>query len=405
MFPALFAALLAAGLAVAGPAAAALAAETAPDSAAVPADSAGAAPTAPSPGDPSAFRPAEWETLATGLPEEARLLPVIRFRYNRVDGPAPTLGAEVRNERSPRPLVHAEGTYAFSRKRFLFDAGAEVPLGDPVALRIGGSVYRRTATEDAWIVGENENTVFALLARTDYRDHYESRGLEGEIGWEPGADFALRVGARREEHRSLRTETRVSLFGKDDRFRSNPPVEAGDDGVLALRARVGPATIPMDGGTKGEVAYERAGSVIDGDFDYGRVRGTAHTRVRLSPRQQARARVLGGSTVQGSLPSQKVWHLGGIGTLRGHGYKTRHGDQFLLANAEYYILARKNLWAFAFLDWGAAWFGRENLSRQQFLLDGGIGIRIADGPAAVTAARTLQGEGPILVGVRLGGDF
>ena len=116
--------------------------------------------------------------------------------------------------------------------------------------------------------------------------------------------------------------------------------------------------------------------------------------------------MIGGSTVDGDLPPQKLWHVGGIGTLRGHEYKRFSGDQLLLANAEYYLLARKNVWTFAFLDWGAAWFGRDNLSRQQFALDGGVGIRLGEGPIALTVARNLQrSDAPFLVGVRLGGSF
>jgi outer membrane translocation and assembly module TamA len=108
----------------------------------------------------------------------------------------------------------------------------------------------------------------------------------------------------------------------------------------------------------------------------------------------------------GALPSQKVWDLGGISTLRGQDFKRYSGDQFLLANAEYYLLARKNVWAFGFLDWGMAWLGKDNLSRQQFVVDGGIGVRIAEGPLAVTAARNLQrSDAAIRVGVRLGGSF
>jgi len=355
---------------------------------------------------PVVFRPAEWETLSEGLPEEVHLGPAFDFRYNRVDGPAPTVGAKLTSERSEHPLAHALGTYAFSRERFLWDAGFEIPLFDPIRFRVAAAAYRRTATEDAWIVGEAENTIFALLARTDYRDHYEAQGFEGHVSWEPGRDFGLRVDARQEDQRSLETRTRVSLTGKDDEFRPNPPIEEGMDGVLSGTARLGPAVIPVKGGTAGDLTFERAGTPIQGDFDYGRLRATFHTVVQLSPKQSARARLIAGSTVEGDLPSQKIWHVGGIGTLRGEEYKKYSGDQFLLANAEYYLLARKNLWGFGFLDWGRAWFGKDNLSRQQFVLDGGVGLRVAGGPIAITAARNLQrSDAPILVGVRLGGTF
>jgi hypothetical protein len=363
-----------------------------------PADSTAVAPPVP-------FQEAGWETLTT-IPDEALLRPLYNFRYNRVDGPAPTAGLAVRTERAPAPLLFAQAAYAFSRERLLLEGGLEAPFGDPVRLRVGGTAYRRTATEDAWIVDEVENTIFALLARTDYRDYYESDGFEARVIWEPGLDVSLRGDVRVEEQRSLSNEANVSLTGHEDRFRENPAIDEGQDGVLSGTVRIGPASIPSDGGTRGILTYERAGTPVSGDFEYGRVRGSASARVRLSPKQDARARLVGGSTLTGSLPSQKVWHLGGISTLRGEDFKRFSGDQFLLANAEYYLLARKNVWAFGFVDWGMAWFGKDNLSRQQFVLDGGIGIRIAEGPLAVTAARNLQrSDAAIRVGVRLGGSF
>jgi Family of unknown function (DUF5686)/Omp85 superfamily domain len=377
----------------------------APPASTPPAPSPSTAPAAPAPPAP-AFRPADWETLYTGLPEATHLAPLVRARYNRVDGPALHLGGAVVNEREIHPLLYAAVGYAFSREGFLYDIGFDAPLGDRRRFRINGSAYRRTATEDGWIVGETENTFFALFARTDYRDYYEAEGIEGSVQWEPGRDFALRVGASTEDVQSLANETKFSIFGKGDEFRPNPPIQDGTEGVLSIFGRIGPSSLPLTGGTNGELTYERAGSPIDGDSEYGRLRGAAHTRLRLSPRQEARIRAIGGSTVDGDLPPHKVWHVGGIGTLRGHEYKRFSGDQLLLANAEYYLLARKNVWTFAFLDWGAAWFGKDNLSRQQFALDGGVGIRLGEGPVSVTAARNLQRSGaPVLVGVRLGGSF
>jgi len=367
------------------------------------ADSAQAAPPTP---PPTEFRSAEWETLYGGLPEEARLGPVYNFRYNRVDGAALTLGVAVSREEAPAPLLYAKFGYAVARERGLYDAGFEIPIGDPAIFRVGGAAYRRTATQDGWIVGETENTFFALLARTDYRDHYESEGFEGRVIWEPGSDFALGVEGRFESQRSLENATKFSVFGDEDEFRENPSIDEGDLELFAATARVGPARLPRGGGTSVEVTYERAGDPVDGDFDYGRVRGAVRGRTQLSRRQEARARAIGGTTVDGSLPSQMIWHVGGIGTLRGHEYKKFDGDQFLLANAEYYLLVRKNVWGFAFLDWGSAWFGRDNIDRQRFALDGGLGIRLGDGPIMVTVARSLQdSDAPYLVGVRLGGTF
>ncbi len=351
-------------------------------------------------------RAADWETLASGLPEEARFRPIVGLRYNRVDGPAPTLGAAYQTARGPAPLLFAQGTYAFSRKRPLYEAGFEVPIGDRPWLRVGGSIYRRTATEDAWIVGEAENTMFAILARTDYRDHYESEGARGYTEWSPGLDFSLRVGARIESQRSLVVKTRVSLTGRHDKFRPNPSIQDGDEQAFTVGARIGPAALPLRGGTHGELEYERSGEPLQGDFQYGRLRGAIRNKVRLSPAQDFRVRLVAGTTRSGSLPVQKIWYVGGIGTLRGHDYKIFRGDQFFVANAELYHRARKNLYAFAFLDYGAAWFGTGNLGRQKPAPDAGLGVRIGEGPAAVTVAKNLRDSGSKLrVGVRLGGTF
>jgi len=352
-------------------------------------------------------RPAEWDTLYAGLPEAARFTYLIGFRYNRVDGPTPGAGLAFLTGDSPDPILFARYRHAFSRDRGLFAAGFEERLGSRPLVTLGGSVYRETATEDGWITGEVENTIFALFARTDYRDHYEAEGGRAHAAWNPGSDFSLRLEARAEEHRSLRTRTRVAAFGRDDFFRPNPPVERGNDRAYAITARIGPATLPARGGTQGEIAWERSGDPLSSDFDYGRFRGAVRTLARLGPRLDFRARAIAGSTRDGALPAQKVWHLGGIGTLRGHDYKAFHGDQFVLANAEqYFRMRKKNLYGFLFLDWGAAWFGTGNLDRQKPALDGGAGIRLGEGPASIHVAKNLRDGGrPLLFGVRLGGTF
>jgi hypothetical protein len=350
--------------------------------------------------------PAGWETLATGLPEEARLRLQPGFRYNRVDGATPILGVAFQSERDPAPFVYAGASYATARDRFLGAAGFEAPIGDPAWLRLGGDAYRRTASEDDWIVGEIENTVFALVARTDYRDHYEATGAAGRIIFEPGRDVSLEAGVRIQNEASLPVRARVSLFGKDDRFRPNPPIEAGDEGLSRVAVRIGPLRLPIGGGTIGTIAYERAGGFLGRDFDYGRVRATVRSMRRLTRWQLARVRVIAGSTREGRVPAQKIWHVGGIGTLRGHDYKTFSGDQFFVANAEYLVRVRKKFFPFAFFDWGAAWFGAGNLDRQRPGLDGGVGFRVGEDPIAITVARDLRRSGaPLRVGVRLGGVF
>jgi len=363
------------------------------------ADSAASAP-------PAGFLPADWETLSAGLPEEAHFGPIFNFRYNRVDGAALTLGGAVVTGDGALKVLYASFTYAFARERGLYLFGFDVPLGDPMRFMVGGSYYRRTWTWDQWIVGETENTIFGLVAQEDYRDYWESAGVEGHASWTPGSDFALSVSARRESQANLTTDASFAIFKKPDGFRANPTIDEGDQGLVTVGLRVGPATLPAEGGTNFNLSYSRAGEPVEGDFEYGLATAALRTRVNFGHGQEARARIITGSTLEGTLPSQQLLTLGGIGTLRGFGYMVLSGDQSFLANGEYYHPVRRNVYAFAFLDWGASWFGRDNLGRQKPSLDGGIGIRLGQGPMAITAARSLQSAGaPILIGVRLGGSF
>ena len=360
--------------------------------------------TAAPPVAPSAS--SDWDTLSTGLPEQVVPWYAPVLAYERVDGPL--VGADVgfKRRKDDGPLLHAWLAFAFSRDRGLGGAGFDVPLGYRGVFHVGADVYRKTTSEDGWIVGGTENTLFALFARTDYRDWYEAKGGAARVLWDPGRDVSLRVSARIETHSSLRTRTRVSLFGKDDRFRPNPEIDAGDLGAWTVGARVGPDPIPAGGGGNGSLTVERAGEPIARDFAYTVLLGDAHARYRLSTRQSFRVRAIGVSTRDGTLPAQYVWALGGIGTLRALDYKSRSGDQLFLANAEYYVLLRKNVYPMAFLDWGAAWFGRDNLSRQQPSIDGGVGLRLGEGPILVTLGRDLGRSGaPLRFGVRLGGPF
>jgi hypothetical protein len=350
--------------------------------------------------------PAGWETLATGLPEEARLRLLPHFHYNRVDGATPGIGAAFWNERDPAPLVYANVAWATGRDRFLGMAGFEAPVGDPRWLRIGADVYRRTATEDDWIAGEMENTLFALVARTDYRDYYEATGAAGRVIWEPGSDVGLEAGVRIQNEATLERTVSFSIFGKEDEFRENPPIEPGDEGLFSVEARIGPRILPRKGGVQGTLGYESAGGFLERDFEYGRLRATVHAVHHLHARHTARARAFLGSTREGRLPSQKLWHVGGIGTLRGHEYKKFTGDQFFLGSAEYMVLVRRRTFPFAFLDWGAAWFGSGNLGRQQPGFDGGLGFRVGEDAIVLTVARDLRrSDAPWLVGVRLGYIF
>jgi len=124
-------------------------------------------------------------------------------------------------------------------------------------------------------------------------------------------------------------------------------------------------------------------------------------------------RAIAGSTLDGTLPRQRGFALGGVDGLRAHNTATMKGNQALLLQAEYdlalWSLRRRNfrggLHALVFVDAGKAWSNAGNgwdVGDQRLAVDGGFGIAGADDGFRVYFAQNLQDPRPDLnVSLRL----
>jgi hemolysin activation/secretion protein len=101
-----------------------------------------------------------------------------------------------------------------------------------------------------------------------------------------------------------------------------------------------------------EVASPRA---LGGDFDFRRFIGNARGHVALTGRTALEARLLVGLT-SGTVPLEKRFFLGGVGTLRGYALKVFPGGNITLATAEARFDPGSRVPRFAvFYDGGVAW--------------------------------------------------
>jgi hemolysin activation/secretion protein len=96
---------------------------------------------------------------------------------------------------------------------------------------------------------------------------------------------------------------------------------------------------------------EITGSGFGGDFDYRRHIISARYRKGLSPHQDFGVRAIGGWS-DGFLPPQRLFGLGGIGSVHGYEFKQVVGDSIRLANLEYALGWRDGLKGFGFFDIG-----------------------------------------------------
>lgn len=336
----------------------------------------------------------------------------VRGEFQRVDGIVLGLEETLKGKGPDAPRLDLAQIYAFNRGRWLYEAAIDVPLPTPGALRAGAGFFRLTRSFSGFddrIITDAENTLGALLFKVDYRDYYEEEGFELHLEHPLWRCNAIELGYVQSRHEAVYNSTRTSLTHWDGDFRPNPAAEAGDLRALGLaasrdtrRGREGhPGTAHWY-----RVSWQRAGSGLGGDFDYSQLTADLRQYVKVSPGQSFSLRILYGDNFAGRLPAQKLFSLGGIGTLRGHDFKSSTGDQCLLGNLEYRFEVMRDFYTLAFADVGATAGSGEDLSDREFALDGGLGLGTRNGRAEITVARSLRDpDAPFLVGFRLGMMF
>lgn len=275
-----------------------------------------------------------WPYQANGL---YRNIP--GFRYNRVEGFF--LGfarAPLEWSSWDRGRIYGQAGYAFGLEDWRYSVGAETRLGharrnNNFDVKIGGSYHLNTGTDDLWKSSWAENSSASALFRHDFFDYYQTEGwtayLVGRVT--PYAQFS--AGYRADEYTSLENNADWSLFGGND-FRLNPAIQEGEmrSFVFALEGGKVSSFNHRPNGAAFRLEAE-LGQGLGGDFDYSRFLGDIRTYTRITRESGLNLRFRGGFT-EGTVPVQKAFTLGGIGSVRGYNQNEFIGTRMMLANAE-----------------------------------------------------------------------
>ncbi len=273
--------------------------------------------------------------------------------YNRVDGLA--LGAEWRFDDPDflLPSTWIRGGYALAAERWRFGVGLEQTIVSSPSLTIGGEYFRELASQDDWLLDDDENTVFVMLAKEDFKDYYEAEGGMVFVNFQPAATLKLTAGYRSEETRWLDAHRNLwALFGGDKKLRENfSTVEDPfrDTGIAHLDTRTNgylSAVVDFDtGNPEDRLEYgswhvtgvaEWSTPDLSSDYDYRRYTLAARRYQPITSRSMILLRAMYGGS-DGELPMHKRFFLGGLGTLRGYDHKEYAGHRFWMANAEYRV--------------------------------------------------------------------
>jgi hemolysin activation/secretion protein len=107
-----------------------------------------------------------------------------------------------------------------------------------------------------------------------------------------------------------------------------------------------------DHGVRVEWRSEFAPGALGHDFDFSRHVLNARTWLQTSPGRTLSGRALAGLS-DGVLPAQRVFGLGGVGSVHGYAFKEAVGERMLLLNGEFrQRFGRSGMSGIAFIDAG-----------------------------------------------------
>ena len=250
------------------------------------------------------------------------------LRYNRAEGIAAGVGIAYVPGLTWR--LELDGGYAF---------GPDRPWGAVAAASGGGSrtsVSLRLAYRDNRDTGMIPalpgavNTLSSLILGRDYTDPYYVSGARLRLGRPVGRALRADLELAGERHASAERTQSAALFDDASEFR---PVRAIDNGDLSAAVLTLQRPMPDPRADDWSAGLEIEIGAFDGGYY---VRPIGRVGLRRSSADLARAVVLTASAgiMTSEAPSQRMFLLGGTGTLPGYPFRSFLGRRYVLLDAQ-----------------------------------------------------------------------
>ena len=303
--------------------------------------------------------------------------------FTSVDGFVPSigLGAAVFDHKNfNHAYVAGHLSYHFSSDSGGYAIGFERPFLSARKVYVGGELHDLTVSDDMWQVSSLEASLSALGPRRSIRDYYRRQGVQIGGAFRPVPHVEFLGAWRYEHHYPLGVESDFSFWNSDDPFRPNRPAQDGHLTALVVGGSLdgdGYARESLDSTYRrhqldslfGDRLPERTKSrdvapvwrvdwtteispeAFGSDFDFTRTIVNARVRKLLSPHQDFGARFVRGWT-SGTPPPQRLFSIGGVGSVHGYEFKTQTGPSMTLINLEYLLGWRNGIHVLGFYDAG-----------------------------------------------------
>jgi len=358
------------------------------------------------------------------LPIYSKDEPVV-FSYNRVQGLFLGISApKIVGSRYDLFDLHGFGGYGFAEKKWRYKLGLDRWLFSPKNYRfeLGGEFHDLTDSRDSWMLTPLENSLSAVLIHEDFHDFYRRKGYSLHASQNLSIFLKGTLEYRNDLYASVDKNTDWAILGGKKKFSGNPAIEEGRMrslyGEIYLDTRDN--NIHPKRGWYGLLSAESSTSKMKSDFSFNQYLLDLRTYQPFGRGERLDIRLRAGSS-EGTLPLQKEFQLGGMGSLRGYGFKEFMGNRMLLANFEYNInpqifntsLLFDEFHYIFFYDAGAAWFtdpgldfkwneGFDHLKWNSLKANIGIALTNRDGDVRLNIAnRTDTSKESVVVTLRI----
>jgi hypothetical protein len=248
--------------------------------------------------------------------------------------------------------------YGFGMKQWRGGLRLELPLWKVNPLTPYVEIYSRTVNDDIWRYGTYENTMAFFFAKEDYHDRYKAEGYRFGFKQELGELLFLNGEFISQFEDSMKIVRRWSLFRNEKSVRPVPfTTNVGKN--IGYRARIrinlGKNGFSFPGIFQLTTDFEYSPKDAGGDFNYQKIIILGKYAFGSEEAFQLRSMVRIGSSAR-SLPDQRTFFLGGMGSLRGFSYKSFSGNRMILGTQEFALhLGNGRFWLVPFLDAGYTW--------------------------------------------------
>lgn len=318
--------------------------------------------------------------------------------YSPVDGFNPAIGFQSTifdKKRFNHTYWAGYLSYKFAREEAGYTFGLERPLFADGVLQVGAGIHDLTGSDDLWRLTTTEQSLVAFGFRNSFRDYYRRKGWQVHAAVRPFEQHEWLVAWRDESHAAQVNETDYGLFRDDHLFRPNAFVQDGGLRALLLGYTFDTRSLTRespgeryrrhqlddlfgsfserDHGARIEWRSELAPADFDHDFDFSRHILNARAWLEASPGRVLSGRVIAGFS-DGTLPPQRTFGLGGVGSVHGYSFKEAIGERMLLLNGEFrQRFHRSGMAGLAFIDAGRV-FRPLHGSAEAWLKGVGIGL-------------------------------